>query len=779
MRPLISELDEAAGRLLLAQALATETPEELDDLWAAVGEHAGHSRPVGDRWGNRGLFTAAGGNFDHKLTELITNMHDALLTRAVVERWGPSIFDTATFGTLFSSPRDAVVSMYAELSFEQRARQATVELRSAGADRKRERTVVFRDFGIGMSPDEIANSLFKVGSSRKDGVLWQLGAFGRGGLTVLPNCAGLVVVSRSMLEPQSVVVSAVRWERIGNRQTETALYQVTSPWESDRDRATVLVLPPALATEFDFGTHVAVVGFRAEGIWVSRLGDEHSIDTMIDTRMYDPVMPLTLSTPALGERGLRSTRLRGLRNRLRENPRTDRAEGEDTLPFRVDGTTYRLPVHFALFAAGDVGARRRFVAHDHALLLISNGQVHAHWTPAEFRHRTRLTKLADRILVVLDTDPLPLNLRTSLFTADRTELLRHPQAVRLESELIAFLNEWDDLWQANSDMIRDSIRRSNGERSTTALAQRIARAVNVRTTAAMRQPTEHERTRRPAPPRELLDDPTALVAPAELTVTRGQTHGLHVALNARDRFVPARTTCTVTTNHLDIDPLTDITVGELKRGRLRISIAVPSDAELTTAEIRVSIDGWLSAQGGLREALQSVVQLNVVDPSAEAVAGRRSTPRAGDVASTAAAVAMIWTSHEAEPQWSATTVGEVERVPADALVILGPDYAHLVGRDDEIPFIKLNEEFAPLKAYSAMRARSVGDEGVARAKDRYALGVAVEMLLADAEVRDRRQRGELISDNLMASFAVAAARGVLAVLPDFDSLTAEIGIDDI
>ena len=88
-------------------------------------------------------------------------------------------------------------------------------------------------------------------------------------------------------------------------------------------------------------------------------------------------------------------------------------------------------------------------------------------------------------------------------------------------------------------------------------------------------------------------------------------------------------------------------------------------------------------------------------------------------------------------------------------------------------------EFAPLKAYATLRARSVGDEGVARAKDRYGLGVAVEMLLTDSEVMNRRSSGQWIDDSFVSATTVAAARGVLAVLPDYDALSAEIGLGDL
>lgn len=772
---------------LVTQATQALSLSAAEALWQAIDESGGrHHRPVGDRWGNRGLFTAAGGTVDHKLVELATNMHDALVFAAVAADLGARPTSELAFATAFDSPASAVEAMFAGRTRADLSAQARVELHLAGAEgeHRRLRSIVFRDHGCGMSPGELPGAMFRVGSSRKDGVLWQQGAFGRGGLTVLPSCAGWVVVTRKqpeLLAPgEADVVSlvVVRWIKVGNRQTDTAVYQVTSVWERDGDVALPLQVP---ASECDFapGTHLAVVGFEAEGIWVSRLGDERSLDTLFDTRLFEPALPISLVTPALGARDDRVTVLRGLGRRLSDNPREDRIEGREELPFMHDRVTYRLPIRYFLFPAGDVGARRRFVARDHALIWNSNGQVHAHWTPAEFRHKTRLPKLADRILVVVDTDALPLPLRTSLFTADRTELLRNADAVRLEEELIAFLDDWEDLWRANNDLIRDAIRRSNSDRSTVGIARRISRALRVRGGGGRTSTTEPDRPRperRVSPPRALLDDPTELTGPDEVVAPRGRTKGIYFSINGPDDFVPRRADLRVACSHLDVDPDSDITLGRLRGGRLRVAVAVPPDAEVGDAELTLEVAPWIGRSGGQRGPLSLVCPFRVVDP-----APSRAQPREarGEAGVDSGRVALVWTTHEAEDGWTPQTVGEVERLDADSLAEVAPDYAALSGQHFEILVVKLNEEFAPLKAYASLRAQEVGDEGVARAKDRYAVGVGVDMLILDERAAAMARRGHPIEDEWIDDARTAAARGVLAVMPDYDQLVAEAGLEGL
>ena len=434
-------------------------------------------------------------------------------------------------------------------------------------------------------------------------------------------------------------------------------------------------------------------------------------------------------------------------------------------------------MRFYLFATGkDAGTRRRFVARNHAVLLNSNGQVHAHWTPAEFRHRTRLNKLADRILVVLDTDPLPLSLRTSLFTADRTDLLRNPHAVRLEEELTAFLNDWDELEEANNEMIRDSIRRSNRGRSTADLSERIGRAAEARGWRTVSS-SDGGRRRRPARPVELFDDPTTLEGRESVQLERGRTHGIHFSLNARDGFVPTRAQCGVTTDHLDIDP-EDLTVGELRNGRLRVSMAIPADAELTTATVTLCLEKWLSLQGGLREALETETRIEIID---EDDRPKPRPPRSenGRQTTEPTPIATMWTTHEDESEWGANTPGEVEMVRASTFVELGDDYKHFATIDGDGLLIKLNEEFTPSRHIPQYEHDRSVTRGVARIKDRYALGLGVYMVVAQQQERRVRDTGHLPNESLLAASCRAAAQGVLAMLPEFDALIAATGLDGL
>ena len=114
--------------------------------------------------------------------------------------------------------------------------------------------------------------------------------------------------------------------------------------------------------------------------------------------------------------------------------------------------------------ADTIGQKKNFVADGHTVLFTSNGQVHHHWTPVDFRERTKLRQLSEHLLVVVETDPLPIAVRTDFFTADRSGVRASEEALRLESELAGFLDGWDELRELNAELIRESIMSAGSER---------------------------------------------------------------------------------------------------------------------------------------------------------------------------------------------------------------------------------------------------------------------------------------------------------------------------
>jgi hypothetical protein len=479
-------------------------------------------------------------------------------------------------------------------------------------------------------------------------------------------------------------------------------------------------------------------------------------------------------------RAARSEYLRGLARRLADNPRPDRREDEERLPYNIGGTTYHLPVRFWVFSAPrEAGERRNFVARDHAVVFTSNGQVHHHWTPQDFRYRTRLNKLYDRILVVVETDELPIEVRTALFTYDRSGMLRSDDALRLEAQVAAFLDDWNTLVDINGELIREAITHAAGTESALSVARQISAALKVRGfaltgTGRAGGGNGGERGGK-VKPIEVYPDPTTLEGPEHVVAEDGKTKFVQFVLNAVDDFIPRRGQLLVTCTHPEINGR-ETTVGQLRKGRIRVSVAVPEGALEGSFELEASVNGWHRSSGGIGAPLKWTTHFEVVDEdkrSRGSGAGKSNGKRG---AGEGGMVAVIWDTPDNQADWNNGVPGHVEDVPGTTLA-QRPEYADLASLGAmSVPTILLNQEYGPLKTYLGARARELTSAGLDVSKERYAVGVGLGLLYLREQFNTRAKRGGTISDEVVLDAKQAVARSALAMMPAFDQLVKEAGL---
>jgi hypothetical protein len=767
-----------SARDIIKAALEARTLEQAEAVNRMIEKEIGaaHRRPLGDRPNNFGLVTQ-GGSFDTKIIENVTNMQDAVLERAALARFGDKS------KVPYQTPREASAALFGARDYQGLGDEVLVEFFESDPPAKRTRrlTPVFRDRGCGMGPAAIPETIFALGSDHKDDIYWLQGAFGLGGETTFRNARAVVLVSRRAPEllygeEDRIAVAVLVWEKHG--KGISAYYLVTSPWNRPGDAAEPFSAPASKYPKFEPGTHLALISYGVEGYHRYRLGDEKSFDTVLNTRLFEPLTPVRFTNRILGRD--RVDYLRGLAQRLEDNPRPDRREGRELLPYNIDGVTYHLPIQYFVFAKRtEPGERRKFVAHDHALVYTSNGQAHYHWTPLDFKSKTTLRKLQDRIFVVVEMDELPIEIRTSFFTADRSTLVRNDPAIQLEQQVAAFLDEWEELREINNQILMETIAGSGDPRSTLDVAKKIGRALQVRGFAP--RPTGGTaggrgggRVSIPVRTVDCYPDPTTLEGPEHVYAEPGKGRFITFVLNAVDDFIPRRGQLTVTCDHPEIGAR-EITVGPLRSGRVRVSIAIPSGADLGMYKLEVSLRDWVRSSGGLGTPLSWTTKLEVVETRAPRPGGgNNGTGGTGE----GPLVAVVWKKLGEEPEWNAKTVGDVELVPASILAAR-PDYQDLAPLGEtEIPTLELNEEFYVLKDYVGGRARELSLEGIDRLKNRYAVGVGVGLLLLDEDVEKRRRGGESVSEEWIRQSQAAVARGVMSIMPEFDALAKEAGLEE-
>ena len=208
-----------------------------------------------------------------------------------------------------------------------------------------------------------------------------------------------------------------------------------------------------------------------------------------------------------------------------------------------------------------------------------------------------------------------------------------------------------------------------------------------------------------------------------------------------------------------------------------MSLAVPDSADLGAYQIKAVIPEWPKSSGGIGSEFEWTTNIEIVEeikskPSSKG-AGKQSGKKGsneGDL------VGLVWRSDEDpdKDDWTSQTVGEIEMVEASDLAKQRQEYHELAGIEGEIPTIVLNRTFSPLKKYVQARAAELTDEGKDQARDRYAVGIGVALLLLDQDAEKAAKSGTVIDDEILESSKRAAARGVLSVLPEYDRLAREI-----
>jgi hypothetical protein len=607
------------GRDIVKAALVARTIEDAEKVQrmieAAVG--ARHQRPLADMPNNDGL-TSSRGSSDHIVLENVTNMQDAVLERAALTKFGD--ISSVPYG----SPHEAKKALFEDSGLEELASVVTVEFYESDppTNKSKRITAVFRDHGCGMTPRDVPRTIFGVGRYYKNEIDWLQGAFGMGAKSTFGNAKAVVLVTRRVpellsngAEDRISVAVLLREQR---HKIVSTYYLTVAPWTEDGNGADPYSVPAKECPDFEPGTHLALISYEVEGYHRARGGgDERSFEAVMNTRLFVPVLPVRFTNRMLKDRE-RNYNLAGLAKRLADNPREDRPEGREEFPFNIDGTTYHLAVSYYVFArSGDEGERRSFVAHDHALVFTSNGQVHHHWTSAEFRNNTGLRRLHRQAFIVVETDELPIEVRTSLFAPDRSRMRRRETAIMLEEAVASFVGDWEPLKDINGQLVREAIRSTGDARSTIRIAQRISRALRVRGFAMggvgkSGGGSGGSSGGKKKPPIDLYADPTTLEGPAHLVAEEGKTKWATYTLNAVDDFMPRRGELTVTCTHPDINGR-EITVGQLRSGRVRISIAVPAGIDHGTYELQVSLKDWARSSGGVGPTLSWSTQLEVIE----------------------------------------------------------------------------------------------------------------------------------------------------------------------
>lgn len=786
---------QSSARTIIDLALNTHTEKDAKAVnnLIAVNVGARYLRPLGDRANNHGMLGGALRSYDALLVELPINGVDSVLEYKARQAYP----ELAMHQMPWSTPREAARELFAQEDKDTVGKLVQVHTYPADKHPTKSKmiTPVVRDVGVGLTPAMVPESVFYLGSKYKDDILWQHGAYGMGGAITFRNAKMIVLVTRrrpELLESgeeDRITVAVCEWQE--HTKGMGLYYLVTSDWKNNNN-AEPWSTPASNFEGFEPGLHLALVGFRTKKFHKSRT-DRDSMEIMLQTRVSDPVLPIGIHNHVA--KGDHFKVPEGNKKVFENNPREDRTDGNDILLVEVGTVVYRLPVRWHVFRNGpnaDIGGMRTFVWDKQAVHFTNNGYAHRHWSQQELRIKAqKLTQVWDRLHVIVETDPLPISERTRLYTADRSAMRDTPIADFLERALATFLQTNERLLELNGELIRERLSSGKSGRSTRNIAEKIARALNVKgfgslgsgdqTNSVVARPNKK-------PPKKLYPNPTSLEGPNSVWAVPGISKHINLHLNASDDFMPNRGRLTVRSTSTQITQ-NHISVGELRKGCIRIQLAVPSTCRPGNHfKLIFEINNWVLASGGTAagnsltwETDVSVVELAPAAPKPTPSKKRKKKRKGkGKRTDIGQLVAVIWKPVDTFDSWNKSVPGHVDYVPASDLATHA-EYAELAALGNtEVQTVWLNEDYTPLEKYIQGRvvSRGASSNAIEQSRDRYVLGIGVALVDLANNKREAERNGSPYDEEHYKHGRHAAAQGVIAMLPEYDALIKAAGIDE-
>jgi len=776
-------------------ALKARTMADVEALEAKLqAAGATTTRYLGDREAN---FSALSNSADPKMLifERLTNAFDALI-ELEVRRQQPNI--SALTGphlaaqVLHGMPKD---DLNPKGSKERELAQLIAMEFVDSDDSARRPTIAVRDYGIGISNGEAPYTILSLEESNKLRKPYTHGVFGKGGSLASMFSDATVYVLRKqpdVLSPGErdlVTVAVVRAVDLPDYGLPFLRYLVVPCAEDHRG------LPwscPASDTGFKPGVYVAHINYHAGRIGQQTWNQEESVYAYAETLLFRPTFPYTLRDGRSGAAkrrpdGREDAVLGGLSARLERISVPDDAisdrSGVASLTVQDVGP---VKLRWHLFTTLD--KRRSYVAKGNVVIFTHDGQVHHVWDQQRFNGMVPArSRVATRIFVEVQTEDVPRKVCRQVFTSFRNELRKVPQAAALEAAVAEWLTHDPDLREIEDKLTKEALRAS-AEKLSAGFLDRLNRAIAAKiplpglgfggqgTGTAARPP-------KPIP--ELHAEPTYFTAPECVTVVVGEPRTFYGSINAVDGFVPSRGSVELDSG-AGTDALT-LSVGDLRRGRLQLRLDAKVGAAVTELRVPLLLS-WLRLSGGIGR-LHWPLRVRILSDPPEINPGKGHTGRTREDRRKRSRFALIWSRHDDQRDrcWTEETAGDLQLLTGAVLAERYPDqYGELREIEVAIPTIVLNKQFSPWHAY--LQGARATDAAMQARQERYgiAVGVAIAQLWA-AEDRIEKARLEHeahpnggeeplrpMDEAQRRRAASEAARGVLALLPDFDRLTTEL-----
>lgn len=468
-------------------------------------DHAGEFAwvPVGHKANNSGVINVAT-DPGRSLVERLTNAIDGVLEREHETHGGKPDC---------RSPREAAstwLGIPAEGLSALTPRQRQIHADNVvigvtpGEDRKESRTIEVRDYGIGITPERMPDTILSLNESNKWQKHYLAGTFGQGGSSTFASSTYTLIASRYNDHPV-VGFTVVKYLDLPADLFKTGHY-------------VYLVLNNALlqaepaSKDFSRGTQVKHFGYDLSA-YASPLGP-NSLYGLLNQTLFDPILPVWLSTRVHNYRRV----IKGSRNAL--NGAIDEGDEESRGPklshnvcmFYVTlGEFGQIGVEYWVLERPTKEAKRptaAFVNPNKPIILTINGQNQEEMTNLLVRKESELPYLTQRLICHVDCNILKPETKRALFSSTREGARRGIIHDLIQKEIVRILRSDDELSRLNEEARKQGAQEMD-QNAVQQMRKEVARILQLQginvgeaggTEASAGEPTP-DKPRHPRPPR--------------------------------------------------------------------------------------------------------------------------------------------------------------------------------------------------------------------------------------------------------------------------------------
>jgi hypothetical protein len=381
------------------------------------------------------------------LVERITNGIDAILERTEAEK--------GTEESLPDSPRKAVerwlsvTKGHLDTLNQEQIRQLADNIEIAFWDSGRDKhpTVVIYDKGVGQHPFDLPSTILSLGESNKMGKHYLCGAYGHGGSSTFAWCDYTIIISRRRPAHSGGKPDLIGWTIVRKNSdyedAKTTIYE----YLATEDKKIPTIQPSELEkTEFDFGTYIAHIAYELD-----RYAGPASLVSyrLFQNRLFDPVLPYWLVDNRQDTRFRRA--LAGNLRRLHkfDEEGTDaKSQVEYKNEYEEDlGDDGKILVRYWVLKVKprNEGDSEKFYLDSYLdspksprnVAITLNGQRQESLDKKFIKDSTRLSFLADYLLVQVECENLSLRRKKDTFVATRAKIREGAGRLDLLKRVIA------------------------------------------------------------------------------------------------------------------------------------------------------------------------------------------------------------------------------------------------------------------------------------------------------------------------------------------------------